>query len=362
MTCICQRQIVSSSGVRAFSTSARRTVTIHHKSNLLDDVADIVPAYPFPSNLYRQGQKGLYGGSRIQFGNCTGEENMPRARRTWSLNVKRKRLYSEALDQNVQLQVTTRVLRTIRKYGGLDEYLLGEKPARIKALGEAGWWLRWAIMQTDTVKARFNQEQQKLMSQLAADQEAQTKQSRLLDSDKKQSKLPEPANKPRDDHMVVTSTIASPPETEATSQDTAESSRRRFKRITFRVDRGKHVVFNGKTWTPDRAREAASKRDVLRIARLQQLRKPSERDLPTETLAARYMEASLTNKKLQRNMPPRMVLHRRWLLRHGQTLRSRLTKKLGDPGLEKLIERSLHEQDFIAKFIKRRIKATTYQR
>lgn len=44
------------------------------------------------------------------------------------------------------------------KVGGLDEYLLGEKPARIKELGVGGWLLRWRLMQTDTVRQRLAQQ------------------------------------------------------------------------------------------------------------------------------------------------------------------------------------------------------------
>lgn len=55
----------------------------------------------------------------------------------------------------MQVRVTTKVLRTIDKLGGLDEYLLGEKEMRIKELGESGWWLRWAVMQTPVVKRKF---------------------------------------------------------------------------------------------------------------------------------------------------------------------------------------------------------------
>lgn len=51
-----------------------------------------------------------------------------------------------------------RVLRTIDKVGGLDEYLLGEKAARIKDLGMGGWALRWRIMSTDTVQERFRRQ------------------------------------------------------------------------------------------------------------------------------------------------------------------------------------------------------------
>jgi len=52
------------------------------------------------------------------------------------------------------------VLRTVDKCGGLDEYLLGEKAARIKDLGVAGWKLRWRIMQTDAVKERFRKQRE----------------------------------------------------------------------------------------------------------------------------------------------------------------------------------------------------------
>lgn len=48
------------------------------------------------------------------------------------------------------------MLRTVDKVGGLDEYLLGEKPARLKELGMAGWKLRWRIMQSGMVQRRFN--------------------------------------------------------------------------------------------------------------------------------------------------------------------------------------------------------------
>ena len=51
-----------------------------------------------------------------------------------------------------------RVLRTLDKVGGLDEYLLGEKSMRIKELGMAGWRLRWRIMQTEKVKERFRRQ------------------------------------------------------------------------------------------------------------------------------------------------------------------------------------------------------------
>lgn len=51
-----------------------------------------------------------------------------------------------------------RVLKTIKKEGGLENYLLKSKPARIKELGPGGWNLRWLLMQTRTVQERFNEE------------------------------------------------------------------------------------------------------------------------------------------------------------------------------------------------------------
>lgn len=60
-----------------------------------------------------------------------------------------------ALNRFVRVKVLARVLRTIDKVGGLDEYLLGEKPARIKELGMGGWALRWRLMRTEAVKERF---------------------------------------------------------------------------------------------------------------------------------------------------------------------------------------------------------------
>lgn len=58
----------------------------------------------------------------------------------------------------VQTRVTSRVMRTIDKVGGLDNYLLGEKPARQKELGPWGWKLRWRLMQTDVIRDRFREQ------------------------------------------------------------------------------------------------------------------------------------------------------------------------------------------------------------
>ncbi|KAK5175690.1 uncharacterized protein LTR77_000829 [Saxophila tyrrhenica] len=148
---------------RGFSTTVQRCTSLQIEKNDPEALADIVPPYPYgPAQWYKQSNRGLYGGQRIQFGNNVGPKFETKTRRTWHPNVFRKRLYSRALDRYVQIKVTTRVMRTIDKLGGLDEYLLGEKEARIKELGVSGWWLRWAIMQTRDVRERFLQERQLL--------------------------------------------------------------------------------------------------------------------------------------------------------------------------------------------------------
>lgn len=54
------------------------------------------------------------------------------------------------------------MLRTIDKVGGLDEYLLGDRPGRIKELGPAGWALRWRLLGTENVRERYRAERRRL--------------------------------------------------------------------------------------------------------------------------------------------------------------------------------------------------------
>ena len=148
---------------RSFPATNARPISLQLGKNDADAVADTVPPYPYgPARWYKQSRLGLYGGQRIQFGNNVGEKIQVKTRRSWHPNVVRRKLFSQALDRTVQVRVTTRTLRTIEKHGGLDEYLLGEKAARIRELGESGWWLRWAIMQTPAVRKRFAEERARL--------------------------------------------------------------------------------------------------------------------------------------------------------------------------------------------------------
>lgn len=42
--------------------------------------------------------------------------------------------------------MTAKVLKTISKEGGIDNYLTKEKSARIKELGPTGWKLRYRVL------------------------------------------------------------------------------------------------------------------------------------------------------------------------------------------------------------------------
>lgn len=126
---------------------------------LLPKHADPPPPYPYDhSYFYKQSNYGLYGGAMIQFGNNVAPKSKHKSRRRWHPNIVHKQLFSRALGRTLRLKVRTRVLRTIDKVGGLDEYLLGGTSARLKELGEEGWRLRWAILQSPAMKKRLKED------------------------------------------------------------------------------------------------------------------------------------------------------------------------------------------------------------
>lgn len=145
--------------VRTFTCTARQPAK--STKQRLEHEHSSVPPYPYgPSQFYKQSNFGLYGTQKIRFGNMVSEKNEIKTRRHWRPNVQFKRLWSESLQNYIRLRITTRVLRTVDKVGGLDEYLLGDKASRIKELGMAGWKLRWRLMQTDAVKERFRRQRE----------------------------------------------------------------------------------------------------------------------------------------------------------------------------------------------------------
>lgn len=209
---------------RTFSATSTRSASLQWDRNDPAALAASLPEYPYGSaRWYKQSNLGLYGGTRIRFGNNVGTKIAVKTRRSWSPNVLSKRLWSQALGRSVQLRVTARVLRTIDKLGGLDEYLLGEKEGRIKELGESGWWLRWAVMQTNTIRKRFAAERVRLglPDQITAEEEAAVAAA--------QQDIEAPTETSAPEQVVTT----------LESQDEDE-----LPPLKFRVDNGKHVVLS----------------------------------------------------------------------------------------------------------------------
>lgn len=140
---------------RCFSTTP--TFQRAPKTNALSLFAEnaTAPEYPYGrAYWYKQANHGLYGGVKIQFGNNVSERTEIKTRRKWLPNIKHKQIYSRILGRMLRLKVSTRVLRSIDKVGGLDQYLLGDKAGRIKELGEEGWKLRWALLSHPSMRKR----------------------------------------------------------------------------------------------------------------------------------------------------------------------------------------------------------------
>lgn len=94
----------------------------------------------------------------IQFGNNVSRKTETKTRRYWKPNVLSKSLYSIALKKRIKLRITSKVLKTIDREGGLDEYLLKDNERRVKELGPLGWALRWTLMQKPEVITRLRAE------------------------------------------------------------------------------------------------------------------------------------------------------------------------------------------------------------
>ncbi|KAF9554991.1 hypothetical protein CPC08DRAFT_613976, partial [Agrocybe pediades] len=107
------------------------------------------------SQPFKRSQHGLFQGKMKQYGN-----NVPfskhKTRRSWLPNVQQKRIPSEILGEKVRMKVTTRALRTIKKKGGLDNYL---KTTDADILGYKGMELRMRV-RAKSLEARGKPEKQ----------------------------------------------------------------------------------------------------------------------------------------------------------------------------------------------------------
>jgi large subunit ribosomal protein L28 len=146
----------TSPATRAFSTTIPRSTKTVKPHRL---PSDLIPPYPYGERrIYKQSNNGLYGSARIRFGNNVAEKHNNKSRRFWRPNVHVKTFLIPALGARIKTRLTLRVLKTIRREGGIENYLLKSKPARLKELGPGGWNLRWLLMQSRAVQQRFNDE------------------------------------------------------------------------------------------------------------------------------------------------------------------------------------------------------------
>lgn len=123
--------------------------------------------YPYgPARHYKQRDSGLYGRAKVMYGHSRTERKVKKfddvSNRSWHLNVHRKRIWSGSLNRFVRLKIQIGVLKTIDKVGGLDNYLLSEKPARIKQLGMRGWDLKQQVVRTPAIRTRIKDERKRL--------------------------------------------------------------------------------------------------------------------------------------------------------------------------------------------------------
>lgn len=110
----------------------------------------MIPTSALLARFSKRVEGELLGGALVRSGH-----NVPKSEhrtlRKWYPNVHRKHLYSETLNRKVTLNVTARVLRTIDKHGGLDQYLLGVKDT---LLGAEAMRLRLKVLDSGASQPR----------------------------------------------------------------------------------------------------------------------------------------------------------------------------------------------------------------
>ncbi|KIW77694.1 hypothetical protein Z517_07527 [Fonsecaea pedrosoi CBS 271.37] len=123
----------------------------------------LMPAYPYGENKqFPEANFGLYGGATVQSGSKISKgRNKGKTLRHWFPNVRVETVRSEALNRELKIPITARVMRTISKCGGIDQYVTGMKPARIKELGMLGWKLRWLVMTSPKYRSAHAEQLQK---------------------------------------------------------------------------------------------------------------------------------------------------------------------------------------------------------
>lgn len=127
-------------------------------NKVIPRVKKLYPEYEYETMFFKRQNRGLYGGlQRKRSKNCSESGN--KSTRAHLPNIVKAKLWSETLNKQISTRVSTTVLRTVTKEGGLDLYLLKEKPARVKTIGLKGWRLKYDILNQKQIAA--NSEGQK---------------------------------------------------------------------------------------------------------------------------------------------------------------------------------------------------------
>ncbi|CAI5756593.1 unnamed protein product [Candida verbasci] len=103
------------------------------------------PSYKYETRFFKRQNFGLYGGLQRKRSKSSSKF-LTKNLRAHLPNIQKASLWSEILNKKIKTRVSTRVLRTLTKEGGLDQYLLKDKSARIKTMGLYGWKLRYKLL------------------------------------------------------------------------------------------------------------------------------------------------------------------------------------------------------------------------
>ncbi|EEQ40164.1 putative 54S ribosomal protein [Clavispora lusitaniae] len=121
-------------------------------NKIIPRVKKLYPEYEYETMFFKRQNRGLYAGlQRKRSKTCSESGN--KNNRVHLPNIVRAKLWSETLNKRISARVSTTLLRTVTKEGGLDNYLLKDKPARVKTMGLKAWRLKYDIMKKKEIEA-----------------------------------------------------------------------------------------------------------------------------------------------------------------------------------------------------------------
>lgn len=157
-----------------------------------------IPTYPFrakttlpvPAGL-PIGDLNLYNGSKIQSGfKISKGDGKVHTRRKWHPNVQLTVLPSRVLNERVPVRTTARIVRTIKREGGLDQYLISDSRDRLVEMGEWGWRIRWLMLMRNragVAKVLVEKKQRFYEDRMKAVEESKRRRARKMDKSAQES-------------------------------------------------------------------------------------------------------------------------------------------------------------------------------